>query len=115
MTAATNNCLAVPASTNYLTGTTISFLPSVSPTSQTQASSILTWTNVSPTIYTAFAQPPNPKTTGVFCLSNNGGPWSQYASGTLTSGGTLDFAIGSGKGETRVSSKNWLVNDTASG
>ena len=167
VTDATNNCLDVPASTNYLTGTTISFTPAVVPASQTQDAGILTWTDVVPDVYTVSANPPESRAPGVICVSKDGGAWIQNASADLAIGGTDAFAIaflpqkgwlqtsvgnvyaagqltssipssatnpyfslgsspgvvsyGTGydfslsafdKGETQVSSTNWLVNQT---
>ena len=91
-----NNCINVPASTNYLTGTTISFNPAVSPASQPQGSDILSWTNVitnGSTVYTVLANPPEARSPGVICVSQNGGAWSQNASANLTNGGTNSYAI----------------------
>ena len=96
VTDATNNCLDVPASTNYLTGTVISFTPAVSPASQTQGAGILTWNNVTTdgtTVYTVQASPPESRAPGVICVSKDGGGWIQNASADLAIGGTDAFAI----------------------
>jgi len=93
VTDATNNCLDVPASTNYLTGTTISFTPAVVPASQTQDAGILTWTDVVPDVYTVSANPPESRAPGVICVSKDGGAWIQNASADLAIGGTDAFAI----------------------
>jgi hypothetical protein len=96
VTDATNNCLDVPASANYLTGTTISFNPAVSPVSQTQGLGILTWNNVSTTgftVYTVSATPSESRAPGVICVSQNGGAWIQNASESLSSGGINAYSV----------------------
>lgn len=75
------SCNAVTASTNYLTGTDISFSPAVNPVSQTQAGNVLTWSGVTTngaTVYTVSGTPPSLYTLANACVSQNGGPWSQY-------------------------------------
>lgn len=91
------SCTALGAATNALPGTVFSFIPAVNPPSQTQADAAVSWSNVytnGSTNYSVNAIPAGQYALGNVCVSQNGGAWTQAASGTLTDGGDLFFRVG---------------------
>ena len=88
------SCNTIVASTNYLLDTIVSFSPAVNPSSQTQAGAVLSWPSVRTNVYSISSTPPGQYALANSCVSQNGGAYTQYSTGTLTNGGTLAFAIG---------------------
>lgn len=110
VTSIDTSCNALRDSTNFLTGTTLSFSPAVNPASQTQAGALLTWTNVSTngldTIYTISGSPPPKRAWANTCVSVDGGAYNQYTSAELSDAGTLAFVIG------YTSEEGWVQSST---
>jgi len=89
------SCSTIAASTDYLSGTLVTFSPDIGE-AKLVTDSILSWVNVETsgsTVYGISSTPPGQYELGNICVSTNGGTYTQASAGTLLASGTLDFVV----------------------